>query len=156
MLTGLFGKIMGYIVIIVTLALAPSIVTTNAAITAHANVSSNVLIGMSVVSAFGAPLIILGLLTTGGVFAVAGARGHLGGATAKDLLTVVGATIVAIVALTFMSTICTYVATLMGSYPIGTEFARTIFAIIPLIIYIGIIVTSGWTVVKTYRKAKSY
>lgn len=154
MLTGLFGKIMGFIVIVVTLALAPSIVTANAAVAAHANVTSGVLTGMSVVAAFGAPLIILGLLVSGGVFAVAGMKGQLGGATAKDLLTVVGSVITAIVALTFMSTICTYVATLMGYYTLGTEFARTIFAIIPLIIYIGIIVGSGWSVARTYKKAK--
>jgi hypothetical protein len=153
MLGNLFSKIMGFILIIVTLALAPSIVTTNAAVAAHANVTSGVLIGMSVIAAFGAPLIILGLLVMGGVFAVAGVKGQIN-ASAGDLMKVVGATIVAIVALTFMSTICTYVANLMGYYTLGTEFARTIFAIIPLVIYLGIIVSTGWAVGSTYKKVK--
>ena len=145
MLTNLFGKIMGFIVIVVTLALAPSIVTSNVAITGHANVSS--MIGMSTVGAFGAPLIILGLLTAGGIFVVAGVRGTKT-ASAKDLLSVVGSTIVAIVALTFMATIMTYCQTLIDA---STGFAVTIYSIIPLIIYIGIIAATGWNTAKTYR-----
>lgn len=153
MLSGLFSKIMGFLLLIITLALAPSIVTANATVAGHANVTSGVLIGMSVVAAFGAPLIILGLLVAGGAFAIAGVKGQIS-ASSSDLMKIVGLVIVAIVALTFMNTICTYVATLIQAYPAGTEFARTIFAIIPLVIYLGIIGGTGWSLGSGYKKAK--
>lgn len=149
-ISSLFNKIMGFLIIIITLALAPTINTANAAIVGHANVS--IMIGMSVIGGFGAPLIILGLLAAGGAFALAGVRGQMDAST-SDLMSVVGSTIVVIVALTFMSTIITYVATLMGVYA-ATAFAYTLFSIIPLVVYLGIVAGAGWKTVSTYRARK--
>ena len=146
MLQGLFGKIMGWIIIIVTLALAPQVNTANALITGHASVAN--MTGMTAVGAFGAPLIILGELVLGGAFAIAGAKGRMGGTTAADMLKVIGAVIIAIVGLTFMATIMTYVETLID---VSSGFARTIYAIIPLILYVGLIIQAGWTGINTYR-----
>lgn len=151
MLTGLFGKIMGFIMIVVTLALSPSIVTSNVAITGHASVAN--MTGMTVLGSFGAPLIILGLLVSGGVFAVSGIKGHQQNASAGDLLKVVGSVIVAIVALTFMTTIMTYTEILIDTC--GGGFAEVIYAIIPLMIYVGIITATGWQTAKAYSKGKS-
>lgn len=144
----LFNKILGFIIIIVTLALAPSINTANALITGHTSVANCT--GMSVVGAFGAPLIIIGLLVAGGAFALAGVKNQMR-ASARDLLGVVGSVIVVIVGLTFMVDIMTYTNTL---YTAVTGFARTIYGIIPLVIYLGIIAGAGWTTVKAYRKSR--
>lgn len=148
MLGNLFGKIMGFILIIVTLALSPSIVTTNVAISGHASVAN--MTGMAVLSTFGAPLIIFGLLIAGGIFAVVGVKGGMN-ASAGDLMKVVGEVIVAIVSLTFMATIMTYVELLIDVA--GGGFAQVIYSIIPIVLYIGIITMTGWGTVSAYRKA---
>ena len=141
-------KILGFLVIIITLALAPTINTANATIVAG-NLTN--LIGMTAISAFGAPLIILGLLVSGGIFAVAGTKGILGGASVSDLLSVVGSVVVLIVVLTMFDSVMTYTGTL---YDASSGFARVIYSIIPIIIYIGIIAMAGWTQVRAYRRAR--
>ena len=144
----LMPKILGFLVIIITLALAPTISTANIAITG-ANLTN--LIGMTAVGAFGAPLIILGLLVSGGVFAVGGARGALAGAKISDLMSVIGSVVVLIVVLTMFTSVITYVNTLIGVPPSG-GFSDTIYGIIPIVLYIGIIAMAGWTQVSTYRR----
>lgn len=144
----IFSRIMGFLVIIITLALAPSINTANAVIVAHDNVSE--MLGMSAVSAFGAPLIILGLLVAGGVFALAGARGQL---TAKpmNLFAVIGSVIVLIVVITMFDNVMTYTAQLMAA---SSGFAVTLYSVIPIVIYVGIIAMAGWATVSSYRKMR--
>ena len=142
-------KILGFLVIIITLALAPTINTANAAITGHANVSA--MIGMVAIGAFGAPLIVLGLLVSGGIFAVAGTKGVLGGASISDLMSVIGSVIVLIVVITMFESVMTYTGTL---YDASTGFAQTIYSIIPIVIYIGIIAMAGWTQARTYRRMR--
>jgi hypothetical protein len=144
----LFGKIMGFVVIVITLALAPSIITANATIEAG-NLTN--LTGMTAVSAFGAPLIILGLLVGGGIFAVAGVRGKLAGASVGDMLSVIGSVVVVIVALTLFDTVLDYVNALIA--PTASGFADVIYGIIPLVIYVGIIAGAGYTQVRAYRRA---
>lgn len=148
-LSGLFGKIMGFLVIIITLALAPQINTANTAITGSGNLTG--LLGMSTVGSFGAPIIILGLLVSGGIFALAGIKGQLGGASARDLFEVVGSVIVIIVMLTLFIDVIDYTHAL---YVAATGFAQTIYSIIPLIIYIGILAAAGWAQVSTYRRTR--
>ena len=150
MVGNLFGKIMGFLVIIITLALAPSINTAAVAVAA-ANLTN--LIGMAVISNFASPLIILGLLVAGGAFAVAGIQGTYT-ATTKDLMGVVGATIVAIVALTFMTSIVSYTNTLWTASA-GSTIGQTIFSIIPLVVYLGIIGGTGWSLASSYKKGTS-
>ena len=145
----LMPKILGFLVIIITLALAPTISTANAAIIAHDNIS--VMIGMTAISGFGAPLIILGLLVSGGIFAVAGTRGALGGAKISDLMSVIGSVVVLIVVLTMFTSVMDYVTTLATGV---TGFAFTIYTLIPIVIYIGIIAMAGWTQARAYRKAR--
>ena len=144
----LFPRIMGFIVIVITLALAPTINTANVAVAAHDNISY--MTGMSALSAFGAPLIILGLLTVGGIFAVSGVKGQLT-AGVGDMMRVIGSVVIIIVSLTLMTTIMDYVNTL---YEASSGFALVIYAIIPLVIYVGIIVSAGWVSVSTYRKGR--
>ena len=134
---------MGFLVIIITLALGPTINTANAAIAAHDNVS--IMIGMSAMTSFGAPLIILGLLTAGGLFALAGVRGQMAGASIADLLGVVGSVVVVIVGLTFLDSIMDYTWILVAA---SSGFAVTIYEMIPLLVYIAIIAAAGWTTYK--------
>ncbi len=148
MLTGLIPKIFGFLVIVVTLAMAPSINTANAVIVAD-NLTN--LIGMSVLAGFGAPLIIIGLLVSGGFFAVAGIRGQMQGASMRDMFNVIGSVVIAIVALTFMDTIIDYVNALIGA---TTGFALVLYGIIPLVTYLGIIAGVAWTSVSAYRSGK--
>ncbi len=148
MLGGLFTKIMGFLVIIITLALAPTINTANALIVS-ANLTN--LIGMSVVAGFAAPLIVLGLLTSGGIFAVGGLKGNIQGASIQTMLGVVGSVIVVIVALTFMVDIIGYTNTLIAA---SSGFAETLYGVIPLVIYLGVIAGAGWYQVSAYRKLR--
>lgn len=137
----LFSKIMGFLVIIITLALAPSINTANTTV-ATGNLTN--LIGMSVVTDFGAPLIVLGLLVVGGVFVWKGTQG----AGMGQLMGTIGLVIVAIVGLTFMADIVDYTNTLIAA---SSGFAVTLYGIIPLIVYLGIIASVGWVGYRAYK-----
>jgi hypothetical protein len=148
-LQNLFPIILGFVVIVLTLAMAPSINTANAAIQS-ANLTN--LTGMSVMDDFGAPLIIFGLLASGGLLAVGGIRGKLKGASVADMLGVIGAVVIAIIALTFMTSIITYTNTLIGA--VATGFDDVLYGVIPLLVYVGIIAGVGWTTGKAYRSSK--
>ena len=141
---GLFSKIMGFLVIIITLALAPSINTANATVAA-ANLTN--LIGMDVVTDFGAPLIVLGLLVVGGIFAWKGTQGSSMG----ELFKTISLVIIAIVALTFMEDIVGYTNTLIAA---SSGFAVTLYGIIPLLVYLGVIASVGYTGYQGYRGSK--
>jgi len=140
----LIARIIGLLIVVVVLALAPSIVTANAAVQSNANATD--LLGMSVVDDFGGMLIILGLLTIGGIFA---AGGQMAG-TVKDLLSNVGMAIIAIVALTFMSTIIDYNYAL---YNAASGVEATMYSIISLLIYVAII---GSVASRGYQAGRSY
>jgi len=139
----LIGRIFGLLGIVVTLALAPQIVTANAAVQS-ANTTN--LLGMSVVDDFGAMLIILGILTISGIFAVGGSMAG----SVKDLLYNVGVTIVAIIALTFMVEIIGYNNTL---YAAASGVEATMYSIISLLIYVAIIGTVAY---RGYKAGRSY
>ena len=145
----LFGRIMGFVMIIITLALAPTIKTANDAIEA-ANLTD--LTGMTAVSAFGAPLIIIGLLFGGGLFAVAEVKGKMKGASMADMFSVIGSVVLVIVSLSLFTTVITYVNTLIGVSAVG--FGDVVYGIIPLMIYIGVIAAAGYTQARAYRRAR--
>jgi hypothetical protein len=144
----LFAKIMGFVIVIVTLALAPTIQSSNTTIEGL-NITD--LTGLSAVAAFGAPLIILGLLFSGGMFAAAGLRGRMQGASLGDMLSVIGSVVVVIVALTLFQSVVTYTNALLVATPTG--IGDVIFAIVPLIIYIGIVAGAAVVQVRAYRKS---
>lgn len=140
----LFSRILGFLIIVITLALAPEINAANSVV-ASGNLTN--LIGMSVVTGFGAPLIVLGLLVAGGIFVWKGTQGRSMG----DMLKVISLVLVAIIGLTFMNDIVTYTNSLIAT---STGFAKTIFGIIPLLIYLGIIAAVGWTGYSAVRGAR--
>ena len=142
----LFGRIMGFVMIIVTLALAPTIKTANDAIEA-ANLTN--LTGMTAVSAFGAPLIIIGLLFGGGFFAVAGVKGKMKGASMADMFSVIGSVVLVIVSLSLFTSVITYLNALIA--PAASGFGDVVYGIIALMIYIGVLAAAGYTQVRAYR-----
>src|SRR4030042_7008340 len=92
MLNNLMPKIMGFIVIIITLALAPTIYTANADILLWGVLDP--FLGLEVIAGFGAFVIILGLLVSGGLFTMAGIKGKIAGTGMRDILMVVGSGVI--------------------------------------------------------------
>ena len=144
---------MGFVMIIVTLALAPTIKTANDAIEA-ANLTN--LTGMTAVSAFGAPLIIIGLLFGGGFFAVAGVKGKMKSASMADMFSVIGSVVLVIVSLSLFTSVITYLnALIKPAFDAGTMgFGEVVYGIIALMIYIGVIAAAGYTQFRAYKKAQ--
>ena len=105
-------------------------------VTEAANLTN--LTGMTAVSAFGEPLIILGLLVGGGLYAAAGVRGRLQGASLADMLSVIGSVVLVIVSLSLFESVITYTNTLIGE--VASGFGDVVYGIIPLIIYPGIFI----------------
>ena len=144
---GLLPRVFGWLIVIITLALSPTINTANEAIIAGNNTN---LIGLAAIDDFGAPIIIIGLLFTGGVFGVAGIRGKTGNVSTKDMLSVVGAVVGTILALTLFLQVMTYVNLLIGHD--ATGFADVIYGIIPIVLYVGIIAGASAYGGVVYRK----
>jgi hypothetical protein len=146
----LVPKILGWVVVIVALALAPTINTTNTAIdTAVAAATNNTtMIGMGTVVDFGAPIIIISILFSGALMVM----GKVGDGTTKSLLDVVGVVVIVIVALSMFVSVIDYVDTLITA---STGFAQTVYGVIPIILYVGIVAGSGgYTAYKAYKKGK--
>lgn len=155
MIQNLLGKIIGFLVIIITLALSPTIYAANSDIVGYEG-GLDTFIGMAAIAGFGGFIIILGLLVSGGLFAIAGVRGKIGGAGWSDIMKVVGAVIVVIVMLTMFITILDYVADLItAATGEGDTIGETMFGIIPILIYVGILAAAGWAHVTTYRKLRT-
>lgn len=153
MLQNLMPKIMGFIVIIITLALGPTVYTANADIIAWGDLTP--FLGLEVVAGFGAFIIILGLLISGGLFTIAGLKGQLAGAGMRDILMVVGSVVVIIVMLTMFTSVLDYVDELItAATGAGDDLGEIGFGIIPVVIYIGIVAGAGWAQASTYRRLK--
>lgn len=154
-MSNLIPRILGWLIVIITLALAPTINTSNAAVATALTASTGNatdMIGMWVVQPFGAPLMILGLLFAGGMFGL----GKIGDGTVRGMLDVIGAVILTIVALAMFEEVIGYVDTLLVA---STGFADVIYGVIPIILYVGVIAGAGLiTAAKAFkgkRKAKS-
>ena len=137
--------IFGFLGLVITGTMGLSIQTANAAV-ASANITN--LIGMDVLTDWGAALIILGLLTLSGIFVYGGITGK---ATygMKDLLLIIGASIVSIVGLSMELTVITSFNNLIGA--VTTDPEDIIWRVIPLFAYVAIIGASGFGV---YRAAQ--
>lgn len=150
----IIGKIMGFLTIILTLALSPTIYTQNAEILAFAG-GLDSFVGMEVVAGFGAFIIIFGLLVSGGIFAIAGLQGKFQGAGTRDLLSVVGTVIMIVIVLAMFTNILTYCQDLIDAAVLAADTIGEVgFGLIPVVIYCGILAVSGWSHVATYRRLK--
>ena len=157
-MTGAFSRlvpgIMGWLVVVITLALAPTIETYNGYVTANVAAATNAsyMLGMTAIDDFGGFLIIFGLLMSGGFFAVTGMRNK--NTSVGDMIGVIAAVILTIISMAMLSSsVIGYVDELITA---GTGFAQTAYGILTIILYIGII--SGATIytgAKAYRKRSS-
>ncbi len=137
MMTRLVPSIFLWLTVVITLALAPTIETYNGYVTTNVTGATNAsyMIGMTAIDDFGGLLMILGLLVSGGVFAVAGMKRK--DASVRDMLEVVGAVIVSILALAFFSSsIIDNMDTLITA---GSGVAKTIYGALVTLIYVVII-----------------
>lgn len=163
MLKGLMPRIMGFIVIIITLALGPAIYTANLGITGWTTTITGTpaggtiaqFLGLSVVAGFGAFIVILGLLIAGGIFAVSGIQGKLANAGMGDILKVVGSVVVIIVMFTLFPSIMNYCDQLIVAAKKASDSLGEIgFGIIPIVIYVGVIAAAGWSEVSAYKHSR--
>jgi hypothetical protein len=146
----LVPKIMGWLVVIIALALAPTINTANIAIdTAWGAATQNAtMIGMGTVVDFGAPIMIISILFSGALIVM----GKVGDGTTKSLLDVIGVTILLVVVLSMFTNVITYANTLIAA---STGFAQTVYGVIPIILYVGVIAgAGGYSAYKAFRKGK--
>ncbi len=148
----ILSVVFGLLGIVIVLTLGLNIQTANASIQT-ANQTN--LIGLSVLDDWGAPLIILSLLALSGLFVAGGIAGTKSSGM-KDLLIIVGASVVSIVGLSLMPSVITASNNLIGA--VATDAEDVIWKILPLLAYIAVIGVSGIATYKTYRsgrKAKS-
>lgn len=146
----LVPKILGWLVVIIALALAPTINTTNGYISTNVTAAVNAadMIGMSTVVAFGAPIMIISILFSGALIVM----GKVGDGTTRSLMGVISTVVVVIIALSLFVSVIGYVDTLITA---STGFAKTIYGVIPIILYVGIIAGAGvGTAIQAFRKGK--
>jgi len=137
MMGKLVPSIMGWLIVVITLALAPTIETYNGNVTGNVAAASNAayMLGMTAIDDFAGFLMIMGLLVSGGLFAVGGMKSK--NTTIGDMLGMIGAVIITVIALAmFSGSIIGYLDTLITA---GAGFAKTAYGIITIIIYLGII-----------------
>lgn len=150
MMGRLLPSILSWLVVVITLALAPTIETYNTNVTTNVAGATNAayMLGMTAVDDFGGFLMIMGLLVAGGFFGIAGIRNK--NVTVQDMLEVIGAVIIVVISLAmFSGSVIGYIDSLITA---GTGFAKTAYGILCIVIYVAIIGGAGAYVgVKAYR-----
>jgi hypothetical protein len=138
----LLPKIVGFLALVITLALAPSIYTANLLVVNYGGGSGLTnFTGMDALSPFGGFLIIFGILIAQGIFQIAGVGG--GKSTGwKDILSSVGSVIVVIILLNvYVSAVLPAFTSLIASASAASdEIGQTVFGVLPIVIYLTIIV----------------
>ncbi len=138
----LLPKIVGFIALVITIALAPSIYTANLSVVNYGGGSGLTnFIGMDAIAPFGGFLIIFGILIAQGIFNIAG----VGGAKAsgwKDILVSVGSVIVVIILLNvYVSAVLPGFTGLIASASVASDdIGQTVFGVVPIVIYLAIII----------------
>ncbi len=137
-------KVMGFIAIVITLALAPAIYTANLTVVNYGGGSGMVnFTGMDAVSPYGGFLLILGILIAQGIFQIAGFGGGKSEGW-KDLVFSVGIVIAVIILLNvYASAVLPAFTKLIASASVADDsIGQTVFGVLPIVIYLGIIITS--------------
>ena len=153
MMKRLVPGIMGWLVVVITLALSPTIETYNGYVTGNVAGATNsaYMLGMTAIDDFGGFIMIMSLLVSGGLFAVGGMKNK--NYSVSDMLQVIGAVILTVIALAvFSGSIIGYVDSLVTA---GTGFAKTAYGILVTIIYVTIISSAGaFTAYKAYKSRR--
>jgi hypothetical protein len=154
----LLPKILGFIGIVITIALSPAIYTANLLVVNYGGGSGLTnFTGMDAISPYGGFLIIFGILIAQGIFNIAGVGGAKS-SSFKDLLIPVGSVIVVIILLNlYVSAILPGFTGLIASASVASDtIGQTVFGVIPIVIYliivIGAIASQGGNAL--YNKAK--
>lgn len=140
-LKDLLPRIIGFLVIVITIALAPSIYTANLLVVEYGGGSGlTSFLGMDAISPYGGFLTILGLLVAQGLFAIASFRNS--GGSWKDMFAMIGAVIAVIILLNlYVAAILPGFGDLIASASAASDsIGETVFGVIPIVIYLGIII----------------
>jgi hypothetical protein len=153
MLGRLIPTVMAWLGVVVTLALAPQIETYNGYVTTNvsAAVNSASMIGMTAIDDFGGFIMVMLLLVGTGLFAFAATK--MKNLTIQDIISNIGAVIIAIIILAFFSgSVIGYYDALITA---GSGVAQTFYGVMTTLTYVIIIGGGGgWNVYKAYRKAR--
>lgn len=148
----ILSRVLGFLVIIITLSLGSTIYTANADIVS-ANLTN--LIGMSAVAGFGAFIIIFGLLIAGGMLQLASRGGAYQSLSPIDMMSVILSVVVIVLSLELFENVITYTNTLIAAALAASDTLGQVgFGIIPITIYVGVIAAAGWTQFRTIRKLR--
>ena len=150
----LLPKIIGFIVIVITVALSPAVYTANLTVVNYSSLAT--FLGMTAIAPYGGFLLILGILIAQGLFAIAGARGTGNGGW-KDLFTMVGTVVCVIIILNLYSAaILPGFLGLVNAASVASDtIGQTVFAVFPIVIYLGIIIGAiGFSGVKAAGQGK--
>ena len=149
------SKIFGFLVIAFAAILSPAIYTANQAIWVSANATGHFATMLTVVS-FGALIIILGLMFSGGMLAYAGTRGGGGSAGKGEIVKVVLSIVSIVVILSmFPGLIITPFHTLIdAAIAAGDAIGQSIYPFIPLLVYVAVIGAAGWAQTSAYKSYK--
>lgn len=140
---------MGIMTLVVTLIMAPIILTANSAI-GSANITN--LTGMSSIDDIGPIVIILGMLASAGLFAWSGAKGG-SSIGRKDMMVSAGTAVAMTIALTMFIIVIDGCNTLYTAAA-GSTALQSFVGIIPLLVYVGIIVGAGAVQYRTYKRTR--
>lgn len=143
------GLVMGIMTLVVTLIMSPIILTANATI-GSANITN--LTGMSSIDDIGPIVIILGMLTSAGLFAWSGVKGG-SSVSRKDMMVSVGTAVTMVIALTMFGIIISSCNTLYAAAA-GSTALQSFIGIIPLLVYVGIIIGAGAVQYRTYKRTR--
>ncbi len=153
MMGKLLPAIFSWLIVVITLALAPTIETYNTNVTTNVAAATNAayMLGMTAVDDFGGFLMIMGLLVSGGLFGVMGMKNK--NVTVGDMMSVIGAVIIVVISLAmFSGSVIGYIDSLITA---GSGFAKTAYGILTIILYVAIIAGAGAFIgVKAYKGGK--
>jgi len=149
----LVPAILGWLAVIVTLALAPTIETYNGYITTNVSTATNssYMIGMPAISPWGGFIMIISLLLGTGIFAYSGMKSK--NVTVGDLIGIIGAVIISVFALSVVGD--SVLSNIDALITAGGASVKAIYGTLMIIIYAGVIGGAGaYAGVKGMRKGR--
>ena len=149
----LVPAIMGWLAVIITLALAPTIETYNGYVSGNLTAATNAtyFVGLSAIQPWGGFIMVMILLTGTGIFAFSGMKTK--NVSVGDLVQVIGAVIVSVFALAVFSG--TIIGNIDDLITAGASAVKNVYGALGIIIYALIIGgAGGFAAVKAYRGSR--
>ncbi len=156
-LRNLAPKLIGFIAIVITISLAPSIYSANVAVVNYGGGSGLVpFLGMDAIAPFGGFLAIFGLLATQGIFAIGTLKSGQGTGW-RQIMLMIGLVIMTLIFLkVFTAAILPKFGALISSASVAhDDIGETVFGVVVIVIYLGIILGASVTnAVSEYKRRK--